>query len=76
MELGMIKVLGTLLLAIGLWYGLVFSVGFALDPAGMREPVVQRTVVDGACFAVLGAGLLGLDWLGRRKRPVERVEEE
>jgi hypothetical protein len=69
------KVLGTLLLAIGLWYGFVFGVGVVLDPSTLRDPIVGSAVVDGACFAALGAGLLGLDRLGQRKRPVERAEE-
>jgi hypothetical protein len=69
------KTLGTLLLAIGLWYGLAFGVGFILDPSGMRDPVVQGAAIDGVFFAALGACLLGLSRLSRRKEPVEPPEQ-
>jgi hypothetical protein len=66
------RTLGTLLLAIGLWYGLAVGLGLFFDPSDMRDPLVQWTAVDGTLFAALGACLLGL---GRQKKPVKLTNE-
>lgn len=61
------QTIGSISLAIGLLYGLGFGVGAILDPAGMREPIVQSAVVDGCIFAALGTSLLLIDKVRRRK---------
>jgi hypothetical protein len=67
----MLKVVGTLLLAIGLLYGLAFGAGSVLDAQAGLNPAVQSALVDGLIFGVLGAALLLLDWFVRPRPPGE-----
>ena len=63
----MARLLGSLLLAIGLMHFVAFIVGYLVDQPKAIAPVVLSSLVDGLCFAILGSVLLLLNWLRQRK---------
>jgi len=69
------KVLGSLLLAIGLLHGVALGVALLGAPSARLGPAEQSAVVDGGVFAFLGTGLLLLDSLFQRKLPPEDRQE-
>lgn len=68
----MLKVLGTLLLAIGLLYGVAFGLGSVLGERAGPDPVVRSAMADGVIFGVMGGALLLLDRLFGPRPPGEQ----
>lgn len=68
------KILGAVMVAIGLWYGLAFLMGLVIDPTVARDPLTTSELVDGMIFLVLGAGLLAVCW--QRSRAKQEPAEE